>query len=355
MDESLLYKDKPIFALDIGYKSIKIMQVTKSSKKTKVIGFGVAKFDPSAIDNGILVKPELIAEALQQLIKSDLVGKITTRRVALAIPASRTYSHAAQLPNLSPKDIKDAVQTEAEQYIPHAIEDLYIDYEITKQTDSETQLLLVAAPKKLVDSYILFARLAGLEVAAIEPTINAGARLFARSSEGSTIPPTILIDLGSLASDITIYDRNIIVTGTAAGGGDNFTENIAQTLGVSHQEAHVIKVKYGLGVSKKQKQILEAAGPVLDSLMKEVRRMIRYYEEHAAPNAKISQIITLGGGANMPGVSEYMTNKLRMPVRTCHPWEYLDFGKLQPPSEADRSMYLTVAGLALIEPGEIFA
>jgi len=213
----------------------------------------------------------------------------------------------------------------------------------------------VAAPKQLVDSYVLLAELCGLEIAAIEPTINAGARLFVRSSAMKTIPPTILIDFGSLASDLTIYDENIIVSGTAVGGGDNFTDNIAEKLGVSHEEAHVIKVKYGLGVSKKQKEIFEAASPVLDSLMREIRRMIRYYEEHSSKQHKISQVITLGGGANMPGISEYMTDKLRLPVRTCHPWDYIDFGKLQPPNESERSMYLTVAGLALIEPGEIFA
>lgn len=354
MDEALLYKDKPLFALDIGYKSMKVMQVEKG-KRIKVVGFGVTRFDHTAIEKGIIKKPELLAQALQELIGKHLVGKITTRRVALTIPAAFTFTHATQLPKLSSKDLKQAVMTEAEQYIPHALDDLYLDYEVTNRTSDSTDVLIVASPKALVDSYILFARVAGLEVAAIEPTINAGARLFARSSGTKSIPPTILIDFGSLASDLTIFDQNIIVSGTAVGGGDTFTSNIAEKLGVSHEEAHVIKIKYGLGVSKKQKEIQEAASPVLDSLMREIRRMIRYYEEHTPNKNKISQIVTLGGGANMPGVSEYMTDKLRLPVRTCHPWEYIDFGKLQPPNESEKSMYLTVAGLALIEPGEIFA
>lgn len=353
MNDALLYKDKPVFALDIGYKSMKLMQINRG-KHCKVIGFGVTGFDPSAIENGIIKKPDVLAEALKQLITKDLVGKVTTRRVALALPAAHTFTHATQLPKLSSKDLQQAVRTEAEQSIPHAFDDLYVDYEVTHRSSEDTDVLVVAAPKKLVDSYVLFARLAGLEVAAIEPTINAGARLFVRSSQSPPIPPTILIDFGSLTSDLTIYDQNIIVSGTAPGGGDTFTDNIADKLGVTHEEAHVIKIKYGLGVSKKQKEILAAASPVLDSLMRETRRMIRYYEEHTTDGGKISQIITLGGGANMPGVSEYMTDKLRLPVRPCHPWEYIGFGKLQPPNESELSMYLTVAGLALIEPGEIF-
>lgn len=353
-NEALLYKDKPLFALDIGYKSMKLMQV-HNGKNARVIGFGVTRFDPTALENGVIVKPEMLAEALNTLITKELVGKVTSRRVVLSLPAAQTFTHATQLPKLSTKDLEEAVRTEVEQSIPHASDDLYVDYEITNRSADTTDVLIVAAPKQLVDSYVLFARLCGLEVAAIEPTINAGVRLFIHSSQAPPIPPTILIDFGSLTSDLTIYDQNIIVSGTAPGGGDSFTDNIAKSLGVTHEEAHVIKTKYGLGVSKKQKEIMAAASPVLESLMRETRRMMRYYEEHSSGERKISQIITLGGGANMPGISEYMTDKLRLPVRQCHPWETIDFGKLQPPNESEMSMYLTVAGLALIEPGEIFA
>lgn len=354
MDEALLYKDKPIFALDIGCKSLKVMQIAQG-KKIKVLGYGVTRFDQTAIQDGIIVKPEVIAKALQDLIKNELVGSITTKRVALSLPAPHTFSHTAQLPKLMGKDIPEAVQTEAEQSIPHAIEDLYLDYEVVAKTDHETSVLIMAAPKKLVSSYISLAQIAGLEVAAIEPNINADCRLFKRLNPNKNTPAALLVDLGSVSSDLTVYENGIVVTGTAHGGGDNFTESIAKKLGVTHEEAHLIKVKYGLGVSKKQKQIFEAAGPVLESLMKEIRRMIRYHGEHSITKGQISQVVTLGGGANMPGIAEYMTDKLRLPVRPCHPWDFLDFGGLKPPSETDRSMFLTVAGLALIEPKEIFA
>jgi type IV pilus assembly protein PilM len=145
------------------------------------------------------------------------------------------------------------------------------------------------------------------------------------------------------------------VTGTVPGGGDSFTKLIANTLGVTEQEAHVIKTKYGLGLSKKQKEITAGLTPILEQLLKEIRRMIRYYEERSTTQRKISQVVTMGGGANMPGLSEYMTSHLRLPVRMCDPWQRLEFGDLQPPSPIEKSMYVTVAGLAMMEPKEIFA
>ena len=65
---------------------------------------------------------------------------------------------------------------------------------------------------------------------------------------------------------------------------------------------------------------MAALDPVLSQLAQEIRRMIRYYEDRYGTERKITQVITLGGGANMPGMSEYLTNALRLAVRTCDPW-----------------------------------
>ena len=83
--------------------------------------------------------------------------------------------------------------------------------------------------------------------------------------------------------------------------------------------------------------------------------MMRYYEERYGADRAIGQIITLGGGANMPGLSEYMTEALRLPVRHSNPWQYFDYKGLQPPSDADKPMYATVAGLSLAPAKEIFS
>ena len=82
--------------------------------------------------------------------------------------------------------------------------------------------------------------------------------------------------------------------------------------------------------------------------------MVRYYEERTGAGRKIDQVVTMGGGANMPGLADYLTNSLRLPVRICDPWEDLDFHKLQPPTASEKSMYVTAFGMALIKPKEIF-
>lgn len=329
------------------------MQIDWESRDHRVIGYGVTGFDAAAIKDGVIVDPEAIAKVAHELFSKHLIGDITTRRVALAVPAARTFTRTVTLPKLSSNDLDDAIRMETEQYVPVPIEQLYVDYAVINRTEKDQDLLAVAVPKKIVDSYLILTRLLGLEVVGLETTIGAASRLFLQAEQSDI--PTVLIDLGSLSSDITIYDKGLVVTGTVPGGGDSFTTAIAAKLNITQEEAHVVKTKYGLGMSKKQKDITECLSPILDQMLKEIRRMIRYYEERSGTQRKIGQVVTMGGGANMPGLSEHMTNLLRLPVRMCDPWQHMDFHSLQPPNTIEKSMYVTVCGLALVSPQEVFA
>lgn len=340
-----------MFGLDIGNGSLKVMQLNPESLASgtpHIIGFGTARFDHNSVQDGVIEKPELIGEAMLKLFKEGLIGDITTRRVAMAIPAYRTFTRAISLPGLKPKELHDAVQLEAEQYIPLPLEELYLDYSVIRSDKDSTEVFAVAVPKKIVDSYLSLATLLGLEVVAIETTLGGAARLFTADKQSDVA--SVIIDFGSLSSDISIFDKTVMVTGTVQGGGSVFTESIRQKLGVSQAEANVIKNKYGLGLSKKQKEIQEALNPTLEQIVRETRRMIRYYEERYGTNRPINQVVALGGGANMPGLAGYLTNALRLAVRSCEPWQYFNHKGLQAPSNADKPMYSTVAGLSLIDP-----
>lgn len=351
--EIYFYTDKPLFGLDIGYSTLKAMQVAVSNKRPTVLGYGVISFDPKITKDSVIVEPQKLATVAREFFAKHIVGEINTRRVAVSIPTGKVFSRTIKLPKVAENSLEEAVRLEAEQYIPMPISDLYLDYSTITETDKETELLVMAAPRKIVDSYMSLIQLMGLEPVAFDTTISAASRLFVQADEQSDVP-TVLIDFGSVSADVTIYDRAMVVTGTVAGGGDIFTRLIAKKLKVNDEEAHLIKIKYGLDLSKRQAAIKEALEPTLQQLTKEVRRMIRYYEERSGSQKKIKQIVTVGGGANLPGLSEYMTDQLRLPTRMCDPWKRLDFAGLQPPHPIEKSMYVTAAGLALLNPKEAF-
>ncbi len=353
--KNLLFKDKPVFGLDIGRSSVKVIQIASepSGGKPRVQGYGSIATDSKAIKNGLIVDPESVTKSIYELITKNTVGSISTRRVALSLPNEHCFSRIITLPKMDSKDIKEAVISEATNSIPVPLDQLYFDYKIMRTLkDDSVEILLVAVPKDIVDSYLVVTNALGLEVAVIETNITSVTRVVAHSEPVEDVV-TLIIDFGSTAADLSIFDgKTARITGSADCGSDKITELISEKLGVSSRQAYTIKNRYGLELSKKQKDISEAIESELLKLINEVKKVQRYYAEHS-PEGEIGQIIILGGGATLPGLSTYITDHIRVPTRLCNPWQNIDFGKLQPPSQAETAIYATCSGLALITDAEL--
>jgi type IV pilus assembly protein PilM len=350
--KTYFFEDKPLFGLDIGHDKLRVMQFGARGKLPRLKGYGLTSFDRSATHDGVIVKPEIVAQATKALFTKGLIGIIDTNRVAVSLPAARAFTRAVQLPKMSAKDIDAAVKTEAEQYIPATPDTPYLDYTTIREDAEGMEVFVVAMPKKIVDSYMLLTRMLGLEAVLLDTAIGASARLFACDRQSDI--PSVLVDFGTSSTDITVFNRGLVVTGTAPFGGDDITKDMAGVLRVTPREATMLKSNYGLSSSVIQKQVIHAIQPLLELLIKEIRRTIRYYEEHYPKEPPIGQVITMGGGANMPGLAGYLTDQLRLPVRSFDPAAHIDFGGLPKFDVADHMSYVTVAGLAITNPAEIF-
>lgn len=351
----VFYKDKKVFGFDIGRSSLKIMQVTTGPAGASVTGYGTATFDPKAIVDGVIVDPEAIIKVAHKLITTDLVGTLTTRHVAVSLPNEHSFSRVIKLPKMNAKDLAAAVSLEVDQSIPLPIEELYYDYSVIDASDSESQeIQIVACPKKIPDSYLGVFEALGLEVALIESNISAVTRIVVHAEAHDV--STLIVDVGSTACDVSVYNGSAIrATGTIDCSSERITRYIAKALNVSEKQANSIKTRYGLEMSKKQDQILQAIEPELNKLINEIRKVIRYFADQETENRVIGQIIILGGGANLPGLSTYITDRTRIPTRLCAPWNHVSFGKLQPPHELETTLYTTASGLSMVTPQELAA
>ncbi|MDB5160921.1 MAG: hypothetical protein JWO96_301 [Candidatus Saccharibacteria bacterium] len=356
MGSANFYRDEPLFGLDIGHSSIKVMQLgMENGSAPKVLGYGMTKFPSEAVLNGVISNFDSVSKAMYSLFKNDLHGSIYTRRVACSLPTSHTFSRLMRIPNIPDHDIAEAIKLEAEQYIPMPLANLYIDYDISARDASGIELLMVATPKTIVDSYTKLLESLDLEPVALEPSVNATSRLFSIADAAHT-DPSVLIDFGAIATDVAVFDKTIIVNSTLAGGGVMMTKLIAERLKIDEAIADEMKNEYGIGVSENQQQIAEALAPMLDNLVKEVRKIMRYYNERVGQSQRtIAHIITSGGGAMMQGINQYLSKELGLPAKTLDPWQNLDFGHLKKPGELEKSTFITVAGEAILTPKEIFA
>lgn len=346
----LFYKDKPIIGLDISQTGIKVMSV--NPKKWLVTGYGSVDLDPLKVQASLDNESDYLAQNLQSLLRDNLIGSLPSNHTVLGIPTGRTFSRTFTIPASAEKTLQEAVEIEVDQYIPIPINLLYIDYEIISRTKQELTVLMSAVPQSLIDSCVLAAKQCGLEVVLIEPSISAVARVLEATEDAHL--PTVIVDIGPASTDIAVLDGSIRVTGGIGVGGNTFTLSIAKKLNVPLENAHQLKVLNGLSAGPRQTKLLTAIKPNLDRILTETRKVIRYYNERITQEHKIEQILVVGGGSNVPGIGDYFTSELIMPARVANPWQKLDFDKLPQPAKQFRSRYITVAGLASVNPGRIW-
>lgn len=356
MQIPLLYRPKSVFGLDIGRSTVKLVQVKSARGQIRVVGYGYAKFDPTATQDGVILKPDLVGASIRELFGKSIIGKISSNRVMASIPIAHIYTRILSLPSMAEADLAEAVQLEVEQYIPIPAKELYIEHRslptpvvASGKAPAEVnhRVLMVAAPRKIVSSYVQLFDQLGLEVAAIEPNMFSNIR-----SINYNCPPKgarVLIDFGARSSDLAIYNQSIQLVSTVATGGDHITERIASTLKLSNQQASELKVHYGIAKSRWQVQLATALQPILSDFANEVQKLTRYYHEHSGNQASIEQIVLVGGGANMPGLSDFLSHLTGIEVVICNPWGKLAIDPLRPPAASETTVYATSVGLALKE------
>jgi type IV pilus assembly protein PilM len=323
------------------------------AKRLVVLGYGSIDLEPTKVKEALEGDGSYLVQNLTTLLKNHIVGSLPSDHAVVSVPTSRTYSRTFTLPAKLEKNLKDAVQTEADQYIPIPTSALYLDYEIIDRTKDTLTVLMSAVNQSVVDSTIKVIEKSGLKPVLIEPSISAVARLLTQTEDGHLT--TVIVDIGPAGTDIAVLDDEYVrVAGSSTVGGNTLTLAIAKKMNVTLENAHQLKVLNGLGAGPRRQKITEALEPSLRQITREIEKIMRYYNERISDDKehRIEQLLVVGSGSNVPGIGEYFTNQLVMPARVASPWQQLNFGKLPEPAKQFRPRYLTVAGLASVSPEE---
>jgi type IV pilus assembly protein PilM len=344
----LIYKERPLFGFDLGSNTAKVVQLRPGGKTYEVLGYGFAEYPSEALVEGIVVDPEEVAKALKPLIKQAKIGHIEATRVAISLPTAKVFTRMLQLPPMSDADLDQAIRLEAEQYVPVPITDLYIDYEITEREGDKLNVLMVAAPRAIVDSYLKLFDILGLEVMFVESSLSAVTRALVWEQAFDT--PTMVADIGSHSIDLTIVDHTIRLTDTIAMGGDDLTTTLMKELKLSHEQATEIKYKFGIGPSAIQPKVVPVLTPLVRHMVDEIKRVLKYYaDKQGDKQAPVGAMVLAGGSASMPGLVDYLKAELGIEIRVGDPWKNLKIGHLAAVTAHEAPMYTTAIGLALLE------
>lgn len=349
----LFLRGNQTIGIDIGSSSIKAMAMKPSTYQ--VSAYGAITCDPKALSESLRNDAAYLSENLTNLLTKSMQGSVHAQYAVVAIPTELTYSRFITIPKDTAKNLREAVELEAEQYVPIPLPEVNLGWIVTEITPEEVHVVFTACPKRIIDNVTAACGAVRLLPIAILPSINASAKLIGAAERGDL--PSLIIDIGASSTDIAMLDDGAVkATASTPVGGNTFTYDLAKKLHISAEEAHQLKVLSGLALGDRQSEISAALAPGLKKISHEVGVMLRFYQERIAQkDHKIEQILVVGGGSNIPGIGDYFTDALIMPARVASPWQMIDFNKLKQPTKQFKPRYLTVAGLASMSAKEIFS
>jgi len=359
------------FGLDLSDSSLKIAKLKKKNGFLSLASFGKTDIPPGIIKGEEIQDEESLVKIIKQSLAKVKGEKLKTNYVIAALPEEETFLEIIQMPKISTEDLKDAVYLAAENYVPLSIEDVYLDFQVIQPLYDHLDhldILMVALPKKTVDSYVSCFKKAGLQPQALEIESLSIARALVKNEVSPH--PLLLIDFGANKTSLIIFSGySVQFTRSIPIPAQDLTKAISQDLNISLQQAEELKLKFGLEKKYRIKikdktleketapgKLFNIAAPFLDNLTKEIKKSLDYYQthifhEHLPPDGKgIKKILICGGGANLKGLPEFLSLSLKMPVELGNPWANILDPSLKeiPALPYKKSLAFTIAlGLAL--------
>jgi len=329
--------------IDIGSKTIKIVELEKEAKGFRLLASGAVGYQ------GIL--PAVSKDDKELLPLSDVIRKlhkeahIRSKEVSVALPEPLVFTRTIKFPLLTDQEIVSAVKWEAEQYIPIPATEAIIEHQIIERSQDASKgvtVLLVASPKILVEKYISLLQGAGLTTVGVETEVLALARALA--PETGTF---LLLDFGATSTDIAVVkDTMVRFSRSIPTAGEAFTRALSQSLGIQPEQAEAYKKTYGLS-SDLEGKVKASLAPVFNLVAEEVKNAIHFYQTEEKGEAPKSVIVS-GGTSSMPEAISTLSSLLGIEVVVGNPFAKVSADAATLKNLANyASLYSVAVGLAL--------
>jgi type IV pilus assembly protein PilM len=344
-------KTQPLLGLDITTSSVKLIELSQSGKRYRVESYSAEPTPPSSVSEKAIVDAKAVGEAIRRAVKR--AGAKATD-VAVAISGDAAITKVIQMSSgLSARDLEGQVEIQADQYIPFPMEEVSFDFEIVGPNEKDPELmdvLLVATRTEnveqrqaAVNAAGLVAQIVDVEAFALE---NACQLLSHQLPDGGMGHSVAVVDIGSSSTTFSVLeDLKVIYTRDFNFGGQQLTEEIMRTYGLSMEDAGRAKKQGGLP-SNYQPEVLE---PFIDDMTQQVSRSLQFYLASGGGREQPDMIVVCGGCANIPGIADVISSRVGIPTEIGNP-----LGQMKISSKAksqgvhkDATALLTACGLAL--------
>lgn len=307
--------------IDIGTTSIKVVELQRIEDAFELKNY--AEYRPQSLEQKPLFTEStsffLFEENLSIILKNLFAAaKIKEREAIISLPVFSTFFTVVEFPMMPLEEIPGAVKFQAHQYIPVPLSEVVLDWQIIEEevpARNKIKILLVAVPKDIIEKYAKLSQEIEINLKALEIESFALTRALIKEND-----PSLILDIGGGTSSLTIVDRKIVrVSHSLDFYGLTLTRALSQKLNISLERAEQLKKEKGV---KKEVEnlIFPILSPIIDKIIFTVEREMNNYR-FSSINREIKKIILSGGGSLLPGLPEYISQKLQVKTEIGNPFE----------------------------------
>lgn len=298
----------------------------------------------------VLSTPDIDEKEARRVALGTLVSQfdLSGASIAVSVPGHSSFARFAKLPPVEPKKIPDIVKFEAVQQIPFPIDDVQWDYQ-TFVSDGSPDVevgIFAVTTEKVMEKLAKWQDVGKIpDLLTLSPLAAYNAIAFDQAFNEKT-PGTIILDIGTVSTDLIVADGGRLWIRTFPIGGHQFTEALVTAFNLSYVKAE--KLKREAETSSHSRHILQAMRPVFGDLAQDVQRSIGYYQS-LHRDAKLTRLIGLGSTFNLPGLRKFLSQQLSIDVVRLDAYSRLKHENTERNTEfqAHAMEFATAAGLAL--------
>ena len=315
-------KAPPLFGLDISSSSVKMLELVDAGKGGyRVERYAIEPLARDSVVDGNINNLEAVGEAVKRAYQR--LGT-RTKHVAMAVPTGAVISKKIIVPAaLREEELEIQVESEANQYIPFALEEVNLDFQVLGPSPSnpeEQEVLIAATRKEKVEDRVAVADIGGLKPLVMD--VESFAQQTALSLVVQGLPGggkdqnVAVVDVGANVMNVTVLrNEQSVYTREQAFGGNQLTTDIVSRYGMSPEEAENAKRSGGLPDDFET----EVLRPFMDNLSMEVQRALQFFFTSTSYN-QVDHILLAGGSAVIPGLDEVVHTRTHVPAMVANPF-----------------------------------
>ena len=352
----LFSRKKGVVGLDIGSSAIKLVELEPSKVGYALKAIGWEPLPPEAIVDGAIMDASTVAETIRKLFEER---KVKADNVATAVSGHAVIIKRISIPTMSPEELGESIQWEAEQYIPFDIDEVSLDYQVMQGPAAEEghmEVLLVAVKKDKINDYTAAISQAGKVPVVVDIDAFAVQNAYESSYELDPALSTALINIGASVTNIAVlkgsnpaFWRDINV------GGNQFTDAIQKELNLPFETADALKRGQAQDESIPASTLTPIVQGVSEEIANEIKKTIDFYKATSGQE-DVDRIVLSGGCALVEGLQPFFHDRFGAPVELMDPFRSIRKKDVDFAPFTDMAPALAVAvGLAMRRPGDKYA